>query len=481
MSRTTISKEKKEKLKNKINDSLDLKEEKPLEKFIETIVGIDRYYAKFLSQNILEEFDEWIISCLKKELNNAYNNSLIPKKSEIIKIISCVFFFSDKFKLFKQRELKKISAYCNRKKDKNSETAKTSPKDLVKKKKKEYQKLESEGFELLVNTPGVFIGKTKRGIVVKKNGVKCSDSPLINLKNISVLSRGVSLSSNVIEYCSEKNIPINFFDFSGKPYAKIYSFEPESASLGLSQLKAFENGKANYLARVFVSGKIRNQVNLVKYYSKYRKGRDEDFMEILNENIDLMDKLADEAKNIKEKDIEVLRGKLLSIEGRAASCYWELIEKMLNDYIDFEGRIRKGAKDIVNCALNYGYGILYSRIWEVVISTGLNPNISYLHKSQDNNKPSLIYDLIEQFRQMVVDKAVFSIITKNEELKMENEFLDVKTRKRVAEKVLEKLNNIEIYKGKETRFFQIIKEQVKDLADFFEDKSTAYHPFIGKW
>ncbi|MBI5416619.1 CRISPR-associated endonuclease Cas1 [Candidatus Poribacteria bacterium] len=152
-----------------------------------------------------------------------------------------------------------------------------------------------------------------------------------------------------------------------------------------------------------------------------------------------------------EKNISInlfdFRGKLLSIEGRAASCYWELIEKMLNDYIDFEGRVRKGAKDIVNCALNYGYGILYSRIWEVVISTGLNPNISYLHKSQDNDKPSLIYDLIEQFRQMVVDKAVFSIITKNEELKMENEFLDIKTRKRVAEKVLERLNCMESSKG----------------------------------
>ncbi|MBI5416618.1 CRISPR-associated endonuclease Cas1, partial [Candidatus Poribacteria bacterium] len=75
----TINNEKKEKLKNKINDSIDLKEEKPLEKLIETIRGIDRYYAKFLSQNVLEEFDEWTVSCLKKEMNDAYNIRLLRK------------------------------------------------------------------------------------------------------------------------------------------------------------------------------------------------------------------------------------------------------------------------------------------------------------------------------------------------------------------------------------------------------------------
>ncbi|MBI4652521.1 hypothetical protein HY745_14855 [Candidatus Desantisbacteria bacterium] len=167
----TISKEKMEKLKNKINDSINLHEDKILKKFIETTEGIDRYYARFLSQNILEKLDEWAIVCLKNNINNAYNTGLISKKSEIKVITSGVFFFSDKFKLFKQRELKKITAYCNKKREKLIRNVETPEKDQIKKKKKEYQKLESDGFELIVNTPGVFIGKTKRGISVKKQGV----------------------------------------------------------------------------------------------------------------------------------------------------------------------------------------------------------------------------------------------------------------------------------------------------------------------
>jgi CRISPR-associated protein Cas1 len=276
--------------------------------------------------------------------------------------------------------LKGVVAYCRRRKQKtDAEVPGPIKKDPVKKKKREYQKLEAEGFELLITTPGVFLGKTRRGISVKERGIKKLEAPLLNLKNISILSRGVTISSNVIEYCAERGIPIDFMGFDGRPYAKIYPLQSASASLGIAQLKAFEDGKAHALVKCFVHGKIRNQINLAKYYHKYRKNRDEDFTAIFAEKLTLMESLAKESSKINEKDIEILRGKLFSIEGRAAGCYWELVEKMLNDDIEFEGRVRRGATDLVNSLLNYGYGILYSRIWEAVLKAGLNPYIPEFH------------------------------------------------------------------------------------------------------
>jgi len=478
----TVSKEKMAELKERIGEAIDIKKEKSLKDLIETIEGIGRYYGKILSQDILEELDDWIIDCLKSHINTAYQEGLFATKEEIEDVLSCVNFLSQKYQLFKQRTFKGIIAYCKRKRrlKPGEDISKPLRKDPIRKKKREYQKLESESFELLVTTPGVFIGKTKRGISIKERGVKRYEAPFLNLKNISILSGGVTISSNVIQYCSQRAIPIDFIGFDGKPYAKIYPFQSAPASIGIAQLKAFENGKAHTLAKCFASGKIRNQINLTRYYHKYRKEQDDDFAAIFDEKITLMESLAKEARNIHEKDIEILRGKLFSIEGRASSCYWELVEKILNDYVEFDGRIREGATDLVNSLLNYGYGILYSRIWEATIKAGLNPYISYLHKAQ-KGKPTLVFDLIEEFRQQAVDRSVFSLITKGEDIKIENGFLTNDTKKRVVEKVLERINTVEVFRGKEMRLSQIMKEQASVVAEFLEGKATSYRPYIGKW
>jgi CRISPR-associated endonuclease Cas1 len=106
--------------------------------------------------------------------------------------------------------------------------------------------------------------------------------------------------------------------------------------------------------------------------------------------------------------------------------------------------------------------------------------ISYLHKPQDG-KPTLVFDLIEEFRQQAVDRPVFSLITKGEKLEIEKGLLSGDTKKKVAEKVLERINVVEIFRAKEIRFFQIMKEQAKAVAEFLEGKMKRYRPYIGKW
>lgn len=467
-------------IKEKISDVIDKKGERSLKKLYETIRGIGGYYGLLLPQDILEELDEWTIDSLKKSLKKGYQDGVFSRKEEIEDTLSDISFLSQKYQLFKKRTISSILAFCRRERKSTKLTVQPYRKDVIKKKKREYQKLEAEGFELVISKPGIFVGKTKRGISIKERGNKLYDVPLINLKHITILSSGVTISSNVIYFCAEKKIPIDFVKFNGRPYAKIYPSEFSSASLGIAQLKSLKNGKADILARTFVSGKIRNQINLAKYYHKYRKDRDKDFVEIFEDRINRMESLAREAARLSEEDLEIMRGKLFSIEGRAAICYWELVERALNDYIDFEGRIRKGAEDLVNSLLNYGYGILYSRIWEALLLSGLNPCISYLHKPQ-TGKPTLIFDLIEEFRQQAVDKPVFSLITKGEDLRIEKGFLTDTTKKRVVEKILERINTVETFRGKEMRLTDIIKRQAKAVTSFIEGKTKHYRSYIGKW
>ncbi|WP_449244649.1 CRISPR-associated endonuclease Cas1, partial [Desulfobacca acetoxidans] len=43
-------------------------------------------------------------------------------------------------------------------------------------------------------------------------------------------------------------------------------------------------------------------------------------------------------------------------------------------------------------------------MWRALLLAGLNPHISFLHSFQEQ-KPTLAFDLIEEFRSQVVDRA----------------------------------------------------------------------------
>lgn len=161
-------------------------------------------------------------------------------------------------------------------------------------------------------------------------------------------------------------------------------------------------------------------------------------------------------------------------------CYWEIIAILLGPKITFVGRERQGAKDLVNCMLNYGYGILYARISEAIIHIRLNPCLSYLHKPE-GNRPSLVYDLIEEFRQQAVDRVIFSLLVKNINLKAENGVLNYYTRKLVAEKVIDRINNVEIFRNREARLSEIFQAQARAIVKYLVVDIKYYKPYMPKW
>lgn len=171
---------------------------------------------------------------------------------------------------------------------------------------------------------------------------------------------------------------------------------------------------------------------------------------------------------------------MFGIEGQASSCYWDSMSHIVNIHIPFTTRQRQGATDLVNCMLNYGYGILYSRVSEAIIKARLIPNLSYLHKPE-NNRPSLVYDLIEEFRQQTVDRVVFAIITKCKNLNVTDGQLDERTKKFVATKVIERLNTVEMFRRREMRLFEIINYQAFSVAQYLEGEINIYKPYIKKW
>ncbi len=477
-----ISSDKIEEIKDKISKELENDLTESLQKIEEILNGLENYYGKIVPNNYLEPIDEWIILCLKDKVKSDSNSGKRLNKDQIEEKLNKVNFISDKYRILKNKVVKDIISYSIRlKKDFKAVDLVYKPIiDPIKKRKKEYQKLESKGFELVVTSPGSFIGITKRGILHKNKGIKVQEISYHKLKHILILSNGVSISSNLVAYCSENKIPIDYLDFNGRVYARMYPLQAINPQLQLSQLKAIESSAGRYLAKSFVMGKVRNQFNLTKYFYKYHKNRDPDFSKIYEEKQKNIESLIDELKKIDDTNLELFRGKLFSLEGRVSQYYWDIIQLILSGFIVFDGRERRGATDLVNSILNYGYGILYSKVWEAVIRSGLSPYISYLHKPQ-NGKPTLIYDLIEEFRAQGVDRIVISLITKGADLSMVKTSLSPETKKKLVKEVLEKINSYEKFRGSELRFYEIIRGQALAVAKFLSGERKKYLPYSAKW
>ena len=134
----------------------------------------------------------------------------------------------------------------------------------------------------------------------------------------------------------------------------------------------------------------------------------------------------------------------------------------------------------MNSMLNYGYAILYARVWEAVLAKKLNPSIAVLHAFQAN-KPTFVYDIVELFRAQAVDRVVIALIQKGETLGMNKNLLNEPTKRLLILNILERLNRYEKYRSEEIRFIDIIERQVGEIADFISGDSKLYKPYIAKW
>jgi CRISPR-associated protein Cas1 len=333
---------------------------------------------------------------------------------------------------------------------------------------------------LVINNYGSFIGKKSERLVVKENGKVVHEVPFFDLSQVTVTTAGASLSSDAIKMCMEYGIQINFLSSSGQPYAKISSPQlTATVQTRREQLMAYLDQRGVALAKAFVYGKIKNQVNTLKYFSKHRKEAQRETYEKIMAAVKKMENICKELDSLNGEKIDELRGQFLSIEGRASAVYWDLVALILEGKVDFPGRKHRGAEDPFNSLLNYGYGILYSQVWSAVILAGLEPFAGFMHVDRPG-KPSLVLDLIEEFRQPVVDRTVIAIFSKGAKIQLEEGKLSAETRKDFAERILERLETTDNYEGKKFRLSTIIQRQARSIASFVRGEGK-YRPFVGGW
>lgn len=336
--------------------------------------------------------------------------------------------------------------------------------------------------ELIVEGRGTFLGKHQGRLRVTREQKTVEEVPLIHLKQVLIIDSGVSISSDVVRVCSEEGIPIHFLSSRGQPVAALYSAGLTGTVLTRrAQLLAYENHTGVALAKAFVAGKLENQANLLRYMAKYRKETDpvlyEEMMLIAIEMRDYLHEL----EQLKGDTIEVIREQVLSVEGRAAQHYWATIARLIPPELEWPGRETRGAQDQFNSALNYGYGILYTQVEQALLLAGLDSYGGFLHADRPG-KPSLVLDMIEEFRQAVVDRTVIGLVNKRVAIEQDDDHrLSEVTRRKLAEKVLERLESSEMYEKKRQALRFILQSQARHMALFVRGEREQYESFVAGW
>ena len=438
--------------------------------------GFRNYYAKLLSQQDLEFFD----ASLKRRIIFAIEHSdAFKSKAFLVTSLSNIHFLSKQYNLQRKQHTDEIVGVYLNNKNKNIQASdeKTNRK-IIQERKKEYRRLETETSGLLINKPGTFVGLTTRGVTVSHKGKVIAQHHKDNLSQIIITGQGVSLSSNIIGYCLANKIPIDFFDHQGSHMGSIINSKFMQNTLWAKQSGADFLLK-NTIALGLIEGKIKNQLALLKYFNKYHKSH----YPQLQPKMEQMERGVEDFKTWKKKaklKDEDFMQKLIGHEAQVAIRYWDYIRELFSDdQVDFESREHKGAQDLVNSMLNYGYAILYVRVWQALLAARLNPYESVIHVRQEG-KPTLVYDLVEIFRSQVVDRPVISLIQKGQDLEVRNGLLTDDTRQLLVKSVMERLARYEKYQGEEMKMEQIILRQAKLLAKAFEG-TEKFKPYVAKW
>jgi CRISP-associated protein Cas1 len=337
-----------------------------------------------------------------------------------------------------------------------------------------------DGSQLILSGFGLFLSKKSERLLVRKGKQVIYQFPFFRLNEVVVGSKGITLSSDLLEEVCLRGIRLSFLDRSGKPYAMVTSpMLTATVQARREQILAFTDKRGLEFSKAVVLGKIKNQERLLRYFGKYLKKEAEDRFARIEAIAAQLRNLWKKIPSIDGNSVNDARGALMGTEGTAGRIYWEAVKEIIGHRVEFLGREHRGATDAVNSLINYGYGILYSQVWGAVLNAGLEPFAGFLHVDRPG-KPSLVLDLVEEFRQPVVDRTVIAYVNLGTSVGMKDGLLDADTRKGIGDKILDRLLATEAYRGKQYQIRSIIQMQARRLAGFLRGEGV-YKAFSFKW
>ena len=220
------------------------------------------------------------------------------------------------------------------------------------------------------------------------------------------LGTGTSLSTDAVKLAMIHNVDIVFLEQNGNPIGRVWHSKLGSTTkIRKRQLEHSLNADGLKWVKTWLVAKLENQLNFVKDLKKHRPQH----ADFLNDKITRIETLVVSITQKSGANTAAVADSLRGFEGTAGRLYFETLSYVLPTEYKFEGRSSRPAKDAFNAFLNYGYGILYSKVEKALILAGVDPYLGFMHRD-DYNQLSMVYDFIEPYR-IFADEVVFRLFS----------------------------------------------------------------------
>lgn len=313
---------------------------------------------------------------------------------------------------------------------------------------------------ILIYEPKTII-KTGKGFICLKKDEKNIKIPLIQIKDLIIFGYRI-IDSKLIKILNESKINLHFLTYNGKFIGSLNFDYGKNVFLRRAQ---FSKKNDPAIFQNIVKAKIASQNDVIKSFR--------------SKKIDLID-----ATVPMDADLN----KCLGIEGSATREYYNKIAKLLkNNTFVFKSRSKYPPKDPLNALLSLTYTLLACEIHTLCNIFGLDPYMGFYHQDY-YGRPSLVCDLMEEWRGPIADKFVWNLINRNEfkidDFKKDDNDLSFKLKKEAFKKFIEKWNfwlKEDGFRDKklniETNRYELMEIQIKNFTKYLIGDLPIYIPY----
>lgn len=259
---------------------------------------------------------------------------------------------------------------------------------------------------LYVTSHNRYLSLDGENIVVLEKEKEVGRVPLHNLEAIVTFGY-TGASPALMGACAERNIGLTFLSGNGRFIARVTGEVYGNVTLRKEQYRRSESEEESLkIARNCIAGKVYNSRWILE-----RAARD---YSLRLDAEKLKSKSAFLAQSLKKIRICTDAAALRGLEGEAASVYFSVFDDMIlqqKDIFSFHGRNKRPPRDEVNAMLSFAYTLLTSMCASALETVGLDPYVGVFHTDRPGRK-SLALDMVEEFRSVVADRFVLTLINK---------------------------------------------------------------------
>ena len=315
--------------------------------------------------------------------------------------------------------------------------------------------------KLVIDGYAKSIHKKDNRIVIHEKNQIVDSIRASEINDITIIGKGY-LTFDALNLMAENNIKLIAINPRGQLTYTLESPDWRNVKLKKEQYRLSENRLGLEISKELIMSKMKNQKATLTTLNKNRH------LKSVYNNRQKIEEIISQLNQLPlNGDNETVRMKIMGLEGKASNEYWKGVKYFVPKEINFKSRTKKPS-DLLNSMLNYGYAILASEITKSILVNGLDPYCGLLHFDMDN-RTSLTFDLIEPFRQQIVDKTVISLVNRKQvtidDMDKRNNTIKLEARKLIVEKIFSKVFSTVTYGDETLSYSDLIVKQSENLVN----------------